>query len=87
MDSGNSSQEAFKVALQLMMATAEFHSTNLNILSSSLRAAVTKVNSDGRTYKAVVVIFMNGGADSHNMLVPHTCSGLHGGGRHSAAVN
>ena len=71
----SSPTEALKVAMQLMMISAEFHATNLNKLSKTLRASVTQTPSGNRKYKAVVVIFLGGGADSFNMVVPHSNCG------------
>ena len=66
-----------KIAFQLMMVSAEFHATNLNKLSATLRTPVDQTTSLDRKYKAVVVIFLSGGADSFNMVVPHSNCGPH----------
>ena len=68
--------DALKVAQQLIMTTAEFQSTN----NAGVRAATAKPLppqlSLGRPYKAIVVVYLSGGADTYNMLMPHSrCSG------------
>lgn len=65
-------QEAFKVAMQLITASAQFHSTNINKLAQTLRQTIPQNQNRGRRYKAVIVLYLNGGMDSHNLLVPHS---------------
>ena len=50
-------------------ATAEFHVTNHAGSTQTRRTEAASVASQGRPYKAVVVLFLNGGADSYNKAV------------------
>lgn len=65
---------ALKQTLKLISMAPEFHSTNENNYGAtpSPRTKPPKVPSQNRPYKAVVVVFLEGGADSYNMLVPHS---------------
>ena len=58
--------------MQLVAASAEFHATNINRLTQTLRPAIASQLSSNRGYKAVVVLFLDGGADTYNFLVPHS---------------
>ena len=62
--------EALKLAQELFLFTSEFHSTNLLQKRGVPRASLAETPSQGRGYKAVVYIFLNGGADTFNLLVP-----------------
>ena len=56
---------------QLFMAAPEFHATNLHTPSEVPRQ--TKASSNGAAqhdFKAIVLLFLHGGADSFNVLVP-----------------
>jgi len=64
--------EGLRMAQMLTVASAEYHSTAENILTAEVRPAPTTVPSQGRPYKAIVVIFFHGGIDSFNLLVPHS---------------
>ena len=67
---------ALKEAQILIMASSEFHTTSLVRLQENMRAPVIKQTSLGRRYKAVIMILLNGGADTHNMVMPHSgCAG------------
>ena len=61
---------ALQLAQQLVMASAEFHMANENQPTNSLRPPRPDVQSQGRDYKATVLIYLDGGLDSFNMLVP-----------------
>ena len=65
---------ALKQTLKLLTMAPEFHATNDNNYGAtpSPRAKPPDVPSQNRPYKAVVVVFLEGGADSYNMLVPHS---------------
>ncbi len=74
--STNDHSAAFRMATQLMILSAEFHSTGLSrnsvIKRPSPFGTVTKSCKD---YKAVVHLLLDGGMDSYNLLVPHSqCS-------------
>jgi len=67
--------EAMRLAQELFMFVSEFHTTHLNEKRSVPRAVIAPTPSNGRPYKAVVYIMLNGGADTWNLLVPHSgCS-------------
>jgi len=72
--SSYSDDEAFKHLLQLFAVTPEFHITNKPAIQRKRRGHTAKVQSQGRPYRAVVVVLVSGGADSFNLLVPHTCN-------------
>lgn len=67
-----SRDDAVRVATQLILSTAEFHSTQANVLTGQYRSDLNQVVSQNRPYKAVVVIYLGGGADTWNLLVPHS---------------
>jgi len=59
----------------LFVVANEFHATNLPALESTWRAVPPAGVYNRRPYKAIVVFYLEGGADSFNMLVPHSgCS-------------
>ena len=64
------------MAAKLIVGTSEFRTSGVaNRLQPTLRSGVAGVETQNRPYKAVVMIFMNGGADTFNMIVPYTdCS-------------
>ena len=69
---------ALKEALRLLILTSEFHTTVLNRLKPTARSVPQPTVSQGRQYKAIVVLFLAGAADSFNMIVPHSeCGGTH----------
>ena len=74
---GNTKKDALKSVIKLFMLSSEFHATSLNTYTKTLRPNPVPVASSGRPYKAVVVLFMAGAADSYNMLVPTTGCGTH----------
>ena len=68
-------------AEQLIMSTAEFHSTGTPVpgapnetLDDSTQPPAKSDSSKPAPYKALVVLMLAGGCDSYNLLVPHTCS-------------
>lgn len=73
--SGNDASEALRTAMSLFVASAEFHSTTINSLSETPRQLSSSSPSLGRPYKAVIVLYLNGGVDSYNLLVPHSGCG------------
>lgn len=64
--------DGFRKVLRLLMASPEFHATNHHSPTTAARATTPSVAGRGRKMKAVVVLWMNGGADSFNLLVPHS---------------
>lgn len=63
---------ALKNALKLFSVAPEFHATNKPATSSAARERSAPTPSQGRPYKAVVAVVLAGGADSFNMVVPHS---------------
>ena len=58
--------------------TSEFHTTAINRLRPKMRPSPSGIQSQNRRYKAVVVVFQAGAADSFNMIVPHSdCGATH----------
>jgi uncharacterized protein (DUF1501 family) len=63
-----------KKAQQLIVTSPEFHTTNIIRKSGVSRPEPEPPKASTKPYKAVVYVFLGGGMDSFNMLVPHTCS-------------
>ena len=72
-DNAGSANDGLKVAQQLILTTAEFHTTNIMKQQNQPREEVTFPDPTGKPYKAIVYVMFSGGADSYNMLIPHTC--------------
>eukprot|EP00937_MAST-01D_sp_MAST-1D-sp2_P000967 g967.t1 len=73
LDAGSTGSQALAVAQQLFVASAEFHTTSANHLAGAVRqppAPIASAAADSKPYKAIVYLFLSGGADSYNMLVP-----------------
>jgi cullin-associated NEDD8-dissociated protein 1 len=68
--STNGAKYALSHARILITAAADFHVTNTNARQPTERLTPAPVVSQNRSYKAVVVLFMAGGADTWNLLVP-----------------
>lgn len=67
---------ALKRAIELMTLTPDFVATNRAQPSEAPRVSPPRPASGQRPYKALVVLFLEGGADSWNMIVPHSgCAG------------
>ena len=73
-----SAAEALRWAQELFLFTAEFHSTNLNGVRYVPRAVALPTPSQGRPYRAVVYLYLNGGADTYNLIVPTGGCGING---------
>ena len=58
--------------IKLFTFSPEFTATNQNVLRDHPRPAQPDVPTRNRPYKAIVVFLLYGGADSWNMLVPHS---------------
>ena len=63
---------AFKHAQKLFLATSELHATNLNRAKPSIKPEPAQQVAYGRPYKAMVILFLNGGCDSYSLIVPHS---------------
>ena len=71
--------DALSSTLELFLFTAQFHATNFALLRNIPRLAVAETPSQGRGYKAIVYIYLRGGADTFNLLVPTgRCTGGRG---------
>ena len=66
-------QEALRVAQKLIIAAPEFHFTGLDIERGPRHSVATLAAPGGQPFKAIVVLYMNGGLDSWNALVPSSC--------------
>ncbi|MGB1605335.1 MAG: DUF1800 family protein, partial [Promethearchaeia archaeon] len=78
MSATSDASEALRTAMSLVVASAEFHATSRNLLLTLPRPVRQETPSLGRGYKAVIVLMLNGGADSFNMLVPKSGCGSTG---------
>ena len=73
----NSHGEALRAAQELAVYAPEFHATNWNSKQTATRAAASDPGTSlGRPYKAIIYVFLAGGIDSWNVLVP-TCDELY----------
>ena len=68
-------------AQSLIVTSPEFHATNIVRRTGSERPSPTSPQASNKGYKAVVYVLLSGGADSYNMLVPHTCSSTNKSGQ------
>ena len=73
-DNAGSALDGVIMAQQLIVTSAEFHTTNIAKSTDKSRDEVSFPESSGKPYKAVVFLMLNGGCDSFNMLTPYTCS-------------
>jgi uncharacterized protein (DUF1501 family) len=73
-NSSLSDGKALEHVLKLFTVAPEFHTTNLPHIQPHKRLKSAETQSHGRPYKAVVLVVLEGGADSFSMLVPHTCA-------------
>ena len=67
-----SNNGGFDAVQKLMTTVPEFHSTGLVDSKQDTRPDFETPDASGRPYKAIVFLMLNGGADSYNMLVPHS---------------
>jgi len=63
---------AIKAAQELFLFTSEFHASNRNSQRSVPRAVPAPTPAHGRAYKAIVYIYLAGGADTFNIVAPHS---------------
>lgn len=63
---------ALRLAQQLVLASAEFSATNAIRATEEPRPPKQQQPSQGRPYRATVLIYLDGGLDSFNVLVPHS---------------
>ena len=69
-------QAALRDAQELFLFSGEFHTTsNLNVQRDVPRFVPRPMPTAGRPYKALVYLYLAGGADTFNVLVPHSQCG------------
>lgn len=67
-----------RLAQQLISTAPEFHTTNIVERTANDRAPTPRQErSEEDGYKAVVVVFLSGGWDAYNVLMPHTSCDLY----------
>ncbi len=67
---------AVNQVVKLIVASPEYQTNTLNVLTTTQRQAPPVVPGGGRRFKAIVVIFEIGGFDSYSLIVPHSnCTG------------
>jgi hypothetical protein len=65
-----------RVAQELFLFASEFHASNYVQERAVPRTALPEIPSQNRPYKAIVYLWLDGGADTWNLLVPHSqCTG------------
>lgn len=74
-DRATTRSEGFLDIGQLILTTPEFHTTGITENSGGIRPADGTVNPSVKPYKAVILVMLDGGLDSFNVLIPHECSG------------
>lgn len=74
-DPSGGADAALRLAQQLIVTTPEFQTTNTVKFSGQVRSLPEPPQPSGTPYKAIIYVMFAGGADSYNMLVPHTCTG------------
>ena len=75
-EAANGLQDAITVAQQLLIAAPEFHMTNQigRVMGQGRTSAVARNGT--RPFKAIVYLFLFGGLDSFNLIIPHSqCRG------------
>ena len=72
-DNAGSAVDGLRTAQQLILTSAEFHTTDKVKATDKSRDDVVFPNPSGKSYKAVIYLMLSGGCDSFNMLIPHTC--------------
>lgn len=66
-------QEALINVQQAMLTTPEFHTNALSDNTGPVLPEDDPVEPSSTPYKAVIYVMLDGGVDSHNLLVPHKC--------------
>lgn len=75
-NSAGGGEDGLRLAQKLMISLPEFHTTNVMHSTTGSRPEVEPPEPSGKRYKAVLFLFLQGGLDSFNVLVPHSgCSG------------
>jgi len=66
-------ESGLRLAQQLLVTMPEFHSTNsMDIGHERLEKSKFKKQRNTSSYKSVTYLFLGGGLDSYNLLVPHS---------------
>lgn len=65
-------ERALQVAQEMVMATSEFGTYGDNAQRPKPRMPYPENPTQNRPYKALVYLYLNGGADTWNMVVPHS---------------
>ena len=73
-DDEESAEDGLRMAQQLILLTAEFHTTNFVRTTNEPRDSVNFPAPSSKPYRAVIYVMFSGGCDSYNMLMPYTCS-------------
>ena len=73
-DDEQSAEDGLRMAQQLILTTAEFHTTDFVQATAKPRDGIKFPEPSTKPYRAVVYVMFEGGCDSYNMLTPHTCS-------------
>ncbi len=75
-------EQAMFIAMQLILSTSEFHTSNQVVTKSGGDRDASSLESEAQSgeaatskYKAIIYMDLNGGVDSFNMLVPMQCDG------------
>lgn len=65
--------QEYKAAQMAVVMTPEFHTLGDPLPVGPRTPEPPRVTSEARSYKALVMVFLHGGADTFNMLVPMNC--------------
>ena len=78
VDTMEDNDTKLRLAQQLVSTSPEFHTTNIVDRTANARAPTPRQErSEEDGYKAVVVVFLSGGWDAYNVLMPHTSCDLY----------
>ena len=73
-DDAGSAEDGLIMAQQLILTTAEFHTTDIVKSTAQAREDIVFPEPSSKPYRAVIYLMLSGGCDSFNMLTPYTCS-------------
>jgi len=65
-----SAPAALRMAQKIIVSLPEFHTTNLYVSMGEREDKALGSGSAGGSYKAIIVLYMGGGADTYNLLTP-----------------
>ena len=69
-----SANDGLRLAQELILTSAEYHTTSITKTTTQLRNEFNFPPSTGKSYRAVIYLMLSGGCDSFNLITPHTCS-------------